>query len=68
MYLKIREKRTLVEFYKVILWVAIISVLYLISLSNHLLFHILVELFNVYVAYISLIKVRGRNSLFDLAM
>ncbi|MCC4766442.1 hypothetical protein FXW07_07385 [Methanosarcina sp. DH1] len=60
------EKRTLVEPYEVILWVAIISVLYLINLSNHLLFHILVhilvELFRVYVAYISLIEVKEQNS------
>jgi PAS domain S-box-containing protein len=36
----------------VILWAAIISVLYVISLSNFLLFHTLVELFSVYVAYV----------------
>lgn len=35
-----------------ILWAAIISVLYVISLSNFLLFHTLVELFSVYVAYV----------------
>ena len=41
-----------VEPYEVILWAAIISVLYVISLSNYLLFHTLVELFSVYVAYV----------------
>ncbi|MCC4770204.1 PAS domain-containing protein [Methanosarcina sp. DH2] len=35
-----------------LLWAAIISVLYVISLSNFLLFHTLVELFSVYVAYV----------------
>jgi len=42
----------IIEPYEVILWAAIISVLYLISLSNYLLFHTLVELFSVYVAYV----------------
>lgn len=64
MYLKVREKRALVEPYEVILWVAIISVLYLISLSNYLLFHTLVELFSVYVAYIIFIIVwKSKGSL-----
>ncbi|WP_332881770.1 MASE3 domain-containing protein [Methanosarcina horonobensis] len=35
-----------------VLWVAILSVLYIISLNNYLLFKILVELFSVYVAYV----------------
>lgn len=34
------------------LWVAIIGLLYLISLGNYLLFHTVVELFSVYVAYV----------------
>lgn len=46
------KKRALVEPYEVILWAAIISILYLVSLSNYLLFHTLVELFSVYVAYV----------------
>ncbi len=33
-------------------WVAIIGLLYLISLGNYLLFHTVVELFSVYVAYV----------------
>lgn len=41
-----------VELYEVLLWAAVISVLYVISLSNYLLFQILVELFSVYVAYV----------------
>lgn len=45
-------KRALIEPYEVILWAAIISVLYLVSLSNYLFFHTLVELFSIYVAYI----------------
>ncbi|WP_315968694.1 MASE3 domain-containing protein [Methanosarcina siciliae] len=47
-----------------ILWLAIISVLYLISISNYLFFHTLAELFSVYVAYvIFLIVWKSRNHL-----
>ena len=45
-------KKAVIEPSEVILWAAIISVLYVISLSNYLLFHTLVELFSVYVAYV----------------
>jgi PAS domain S-box-containing protein len=59
-----RGKKVVVEPYEMILWAAIISVLYVISLSNYLLFHTLVELFSVYVAYvIFLIVWKSRNHL-----
>ncbi|WP_440948890.1 MASE3 domain-containing protein [Methanosarcina sp. T3] len=41
-----------VSFHEAAVWIAIISLLYLISLGNYLLFHTLVELFSVYVAYV----------------
>lgn len=40
------------DFYEVVVWVTIIILLYLISLSNYLLFYTVVELFSVYVAYV----------------
>ena len=47
-----KVKRALVEPYEIIMWAAIISVLYIVSLNNYLLFQILIELFSVYVAYV----------------
>nr|WP_239451401.1 MASE3 domain-containing protein [Methanosarcina horonobensis] len=41
-----------VSFYEAAVWIAITGLLYLISLGNYLLFHTLVELFSVYVAYV----------------
>lgn len=41
-----------VVFYEALVWIAIIVLLYLISLGNYLLFHTVVELFSVYVAYV----------------
>ena len=41
-----------VGLYEIVAWIAIIGLLYLISLGNYLLFHTLVELFSVYVAYV----------------
>lgn len=38
--------------YEAVVWIAIIGLLYLISLGNYLLFHTVVELFSVYVAYV----------------
>lgn len=59
-----RDKPVTVEPYEVVLWAAIISVLYVISFSNYLLFHTLAELFSVYVAYvIFLIVWKSRNHL-----
>ena len=40
------------DFYEVMVWITIIILLYLISLNNFLLFHTVVELFSVYVAYV----------------
>ncbi|WP_261788356.1 MASE3 domain-containing protein [Methanosarcina thermophila] len=40
------------DFYEVVVWVTILILLYLISLSNYLLFYTVVELFIVYVAYV----------------
>lgn len=38
--------------YEIAVWIAIVILLYLISLGNYLLFHTVVELFSVYVAYV----------------
>lgn len=45
------EKR-IAESYEIMLWVAIIGILYVISISNYLLFHSLAELFSIFVAYV----------------
>jgi PAS domain S-box-containing protein len=41
-----------VGLYEAMVWIAIVGLLYLISLGNYLLFHTVVELFSVYVAYV----------------
>jgi PAS domain S-box-containing protein len=43
---------SIVDFYEVMVWITIIILLYLISLSNYLLFHTVVQLFSVYFAYV----------------
>lgn len=40
------------EHNKIIFWAVIIGLLHILSLSNNLLFHTLIELFNVIVAYV----------------
>lgn len=48
----VRKKTLKVDFYKLMVWMTIIILLYLISLNNYLLFHIVIELFSVYFAYV----------------
>lgn len=43
---------SIVDFYEVMVWMTIFILLYLISLSNYLLFHTVVQLFSVYFAYV----------------
>jgi PAS domain S-box-containing protein len=43
---------SIADFYEVMVWTTIIILLYLISLSNYLLFHTVVQLFSVYFAYV----------------
>lgn len=45
-------KKGIAESYEILLWIAIISILYVVSRSNYLLFHSLAELFSIFVAYI----------------
>jgi len=45
-----REKKVIAESYEIILWVAVVALLYLVSLENYLLFHTVAELFSIYVA------------------
>jgi PAS domain S-box-containing protein len=47
-----RELKGIEKLYEIIFWVAIIGILYVISLSNYLLFHSLAELFSIFVAYV----------------
>ncbi|MGB9928896.1 MAG: MASE3 domain-containing protein [Methanosarcina sp.] len=46
------EKMRIVESREIILWLAVIIILYLISVRNYLLFHSLAELFSIFVAYV----------------
>ncbi|WP_292387512.1 MASE3 domain-containing protein [Methanosarcina sp. UBA5] len=48
----VRENALKVDFYELIIWITIIILLYLISLNNYLLFHIVIELFSAYFAYV----------------
>ncbi|MGB9939840.1 MASE3 domain-containing protein [Methanosarcina sp.] len=48
----VRENTLKIDLYEVLVWITIIILLYLISLNNYLLFHTVVELFSVYVAYV----------------
>lgn len=45
-------KKGKAESYEIMLWIAIIGILYVISRSNYLLFHSLAELFSIFVAYV----------------
>jgi PAS domain S-box-containing protein len=48
----VRKNILKVDFYELMVWITIIILLYLISLNNYLLFHIVIELFSVYFAYV----------------
>lgn len=50
--LDVRKNTSIVDFYEVMVLMTIIILLYLISLSNYLLFHTVVQLFSVYFAYV----------------
>lgn len=46
------EKVISLEYEKIIFWAVIIGLLHILSLSNNLLFHTLIELFSIIVAYV----------------
>lgn len=48
----VRKNILKVDVYELMVWITIIILLYLISLNNYLLFHIVIELFSVYFAYV----------------
>lgn len=48
----VRQSTLKVDFYELMVWITIVILLYLISLNNYLLFHIVIELFSVYFAYV----------------
>lgn len=48
----VRKNTLKVDFYELMVWITIVILLYLISLNNYLLFHIVIELFSVYFAYV----------------
>lgn len=48
----VRQGTLKVDFYELMVWITIVILLYLISLNNYLLFHIVIELFSVYFAYV----------------
>lgn len=60
----VRKNTLNIDFYELMVWMTIIILLYLISLNNYLLFHIVIELFSVYFAYmIFLIIWKSRSRL-----
>ncbi|MDY0130122.1 MAG: MASE3 domain-containing protein [Methanosarcina vacuolata] len=48
----VRKNILNVDFYELLVWITIVILLYLISLNNYLHFHIVIELFSVYFAYV----------------
>ena len=48
----IRENALKIGIYEILVWIIIVTLLYLISLKNYLLFHTVVKLFSVYIAYV----------------
>ncbi len=62
---ELRIEKTIVKPDQVILWIVIVGLLYIISLNNYLLFHCLVELFSVLVAYVVFLIVWKSKSLLE---
>ena len=60
-----RVEKTRIKPDQAILWIVIVGLLYIISLNNYLLFHCLVELFSVLVAYVVFLIVWKSKSLLE---